>query len=235
MTMLTVDDLARDLKVRNEDLLKELVTMGFEVEGPESPLETDDPAALRAQLVTVLPQREVVEKRIKPTVIRRRMKKAPAGSERFEASGQPSPRAFVEPPSGTPERRPVAEKMELRSREAAKPSAKKLRRPEPARIIEMAPKSEPAPPPERVLAATDARRCACFCTAVAEPRGSVPSRLPRRASKAVRSRWSRPPTMKPYRPRKLLRLWRGKRCLPGKWPKRFRQRPAPQPLPGNPE
>ena len=77
MTMLTVDDLARDLKVRNEDLLRELVMMGYDVEGPESPLETDDPAALRAQLTTVLPQREVVEKRIKPTVIRRRMKNMP--------------------------------------------------------------------------------------------------------------------------------------------------------------
>ena len=78
MTNLTVDDLARDLKVRNEDLVRELVMMGFAVEGPESPLETDDPVALRAQLVTVLPQREVVEKRIKPTVIRRRMKQQPA-------------------------------------------------------------------------------------------------------------------------------------------------------------
>ena len=82
MTMLTVDDLARDLKVRNEDLVRELVTMGYEVEGPESPLETDDPAALRAQLVTVLPHPEVVESRIKPTVIRRRVKKGPEAARK---------------------------------------------------------------------------------------------------------------------------------------------------------
>lgn len=75
MTILTVDDLARDLKVKNEDLLKELVTMGYEVDGPESSLITDDPAALRTHLVSALPQREVVEKRIRPTVIRRRTKK----------------------------------------------------------------------------------------------------------------------------------------------------------------
>ena len=87
MTNLTVDDLARDLKVRNEDLVRELVMMGFAVEGPESPLETDDPVALRAQLVTVLPQREVVEKRIKPTVIRRRMKQQPA-EEPMEGAGR---------------------------------------------------------------------------------------------------------------------------------------------------
>ena len=75
MTILTVDDLARDLKVKNEDLLKELVTMGYEVDGPESSLVTDDPAALRTHLVSALPQREIVEKRIRATVIRRRNKK----------------------------------------------------------------------------------------------------------------------------------------------------------------
>ena len=89
MTSLTVDDLARDLKVRNEDLVRELVMMGFAVEGPESPLETDDPVALRAQLVTILPQREVVEQRIKPTVIRRRMKHQPA-EEQAQTTAEPS-------------------------------------------------------------------------------------------------------------------------------------------------
>ncbi|MBI5571031.1 MAG: translation initiation factor IF-2 [Desulfomonile tiedjei] len=145
MTMLTVDDLARDLKVRNEDLLRELVTMGFEVEGPESPLETDDPAALRAQLVTVLPQREVVEQRIKPTVIRRRMKKPPAGFESQEAAEQ------LFPPETEAQAGPIPAEQELfepeaepRSKEAAKAHPKKTRKPEAARIIEMAPK--PVPP-----------------------------------------------------------------------------------------
>ena len=95
MALMTVDDLARDLKVRNEDLLRELVTMGFEVEGPESHLETDDPVALRAQLVTVLPQREVVEQRIKPTVIRRRVKKKPP-SAKERAPAQPTTKAKPE-------------------------------------------------------------------------------------------------------------------------------------------
>ena len=38
MTLLTVDELARDLKVRKEDLLRELVTLGYDVDGPESRL-----------------------------------------------------------------------------------------------------------------------------------------------------------------------------------------------------
>jgi hypothetical protein len=109
MTMLTVDDLARDLKVRNEDLLRELTVMGYHVEGPESPLETDDPAALRAQLVTALPQREVVEQRIRPTVIRRRMKK-PTEAELAEAAAAEAleMEAGEEPPQPPVEQEGVA-------------------------------------------------------------------------------------------------------------------------------
>ncbi|MEJ2718370.1 MAG: hypothetical protein P8182_14740, partial [Deltaproteobacteria bacterium] len=121
MTMLTVDDLARDLKVRNEDLLKELVTMGYDVQGPESPLETDDPVALRDQLVTVLPQREVIEKRIKPTVIRRRVKKKPP--ERVAKTEEPSaaePETVPEPPPPPEEKPAPAEKAEAKTKPAAK-------------------------------------------------------------------------------------------------------------------
>ncbi|HMK36610.1 MAG TPA: translation initiation factor IF-2 [Desulfomonilaceae bacterium] len=144
MTMLTVDDLARDLKVKNEDLLRELAIMGFEVEGPESPLETDDPAALRAQLVSMLPQREVVEKRIKPTVIRRRMKpNAQPYSDKEEAAGMaagaPEDLSYMAGPVSH-----EAEALEA-TREPFKKPAKKVKKPEAARIIEMAPpKPEPA-------------------------------------------------------------------------------------------
>jgi len=140
MTMLTVDDLARDLKVRNEDLLKELATMGYEVDGPESPLETDDPAALRAQLVSVLPQREVVEKRIKPTVIRRRMKNPPPELMEEDRSLEPSFEGPVGPSPRGEERRASTERMRAQEAEAAKKPYKKIKKSEPARIIEMAPK-----------------------------------------------------------------------------------------------
>ena len=137
MTSLTVDDLARDLKVRNEDLVRELVTMGFAVEGPESPLETDDPVALRAQLVTVLPQREVVEQRIRPTVIRRRMKHQPA-EEQAQATAEPAPTEISEQEPPAKERPASPEKEVARPKSVAKKTSKK--KPEPARIIEMAPK-----------------------------------------------------------------------------------------------
>lgn len=147
MTVLTVDDLARDLKVRNEDLLRELVTMGYEVDSPESPLETDDPAALRAHLVTMLPQREMVEKRIKPTVIRRRVKPTPP-SEHKEGDFLEREEFVLEPPEIPEEEMPlvVADRTEARTKETPSKPAKKMKRPEPARIIEMAPKPEPVKP-----------------------------------------------------------------------------------------
>ena len=99
MVRLTVDDLARDLKVKNEDLIKQLSTMGYEVDGPESPLETEDADALREELVTVLPKREVIEKRIKPTVIRRRPQKKAAAKKAEPARSVEKPEEpVVEPP-----------------------------------------------------------------------------------------------------------------------------------------
>ncbi len=147
MALLTVDDLARDLKVKNEDLLRELVTMGYEVEGPESHLETDDPVALRAQLVTVLPQREVVEKRIKPTVIRRRMKKKPS-SARERPPVEPSLEAQSEAKTDVPklekEQAVPAEKSHVEKIEGPRKPKKKVKKIEPARIIEMPAKSPTA-------------------------------------------------------------------------------------------
>ncbi len=145
MTMLTVDDLARDLKVRNEDLLRELLTMGYEVEGPESPLETDDPAALRAQLVTVLPQPEVVEQRIKPTVIRRRVKKGPETVEREELSAEALSEEAAVTETEAEEKAPTEPKPHTKEPHA-KP-VKKVKKLEPARIIEMAPRPSPAVKP----------------------------------------------------------------------------------------
>ena len=138
---MTVDDLARDLKVKNEDLLKELVVMGYEVDGPESSLVTDDPTALRAHLVSALPQREVVEKRIRPTVIRRRAKNAPPLDFHEEAlSSEESATSDVDV---TYEHVPKNQEPAKSSISAGTPDAKKtqrkMKRHEPARIIEMAP------------------------------------------------------------------------------------------------
>ncbi len=151
MTILTVDDLARDLKVKNEDLLKELVTMGYEVDGPESSLVTDDPAGLRTHLVSALPQREIVEKRIRPTVIRRRTKNAPVHEFQEESNMPPETIASeFEEPYQTTESQPEAPKpAPTFVVSETKKTPHKGRRHEPARIIEMAPSKPPvrqAPP-----------------------------------------------------------------------------------------
>jgi len=152
MTPLTVDDLARDLKVRNEDLLRELVTMGFDVEGPESPLETDDPAGLREQLVTVLPQREVIEKRIKPTVIRRRVKKKATEAAAIKPEPVGPVEAADEPAPPQEKKKAAAKKSEAKPKKTAKKPAKKTKKAESARVIEPAPtppeKAESAPTPK---------------------------------------------------------------------------------------
>ncbi len=154
MAMLTVDDLARDLKVRNEDLVRELVGLGFEVEGPESRVETDDPVGLRAELITALPQQEVIEKRIKPTVIRRRIKKKPKGTDRKAAS---APEPTIEEPEEAVAPEPEAEAPPIRTSapaeaepEIAEPTPKeppkkvaKKKKVQPAKIIEEAPKPRP--------------------------------------------------------------------------------------------
>ncbi|MFA6222500.1 MAG: translation initiation factor IF-2 [Desulfomonilaceae bacterium] len=138
---MTVDDLARDLKVKNEDLLKELVVMGYEVDGPESSLVTDDPTALRAHLVSALPQREVVEKRIRPTVIRRRAKNAPPLDFHEEAlSSEESAMSDVDVTyENVPKNQEPAKSSISAGTPDAKKTQRKMKRHEPARIIEMAP------------------------------------------------------------------------------------------------
>ena len=149
MVMLTVDDLARDLKVKNEDLIRHLATMGFEVDGPEGPLETDDAEALRAELVTVLPKREVIEKRIKPTVIRRRVKKKPAAKKTDEpARAEAAEAPMQEPPKEAKEKPSTAEKKAATKPKAAKKATRK--KPEPAKILEKPSKPQPKAVPEEV-------------------------------------------------------------------------------------
>ncbi len=191
MTVLTVDDLARDLKVKNEDLLKELVTMGFSVDGPDSPLEIDDPTALKAHLVNAIPKREVVEQRIRPTVIRRRAKNPPhpeAGESFFEGQDGGSHEVAETVEEEPKDIRPPAINQ-TQPPDTRKPAhSRKQRKHEPARIIEMAPrpvKKEPvavAPqePATRVQKIESPREQAAEVAAriVETPETSVPAKPP---------------------------------------------------------
>lgn len=159
MTVVTVEDLAKDLKVKNEDLLRQLSTMGFEVEGPESELDAGDTTELKEKLVEALPRQEVVEKRIKPTVIRRRVKKKSAEQRKArqreaETVEEQEADAHAEdtPADGKPSRdRPQAQNRKAKEKAKPKTSSKKsakARIVEPAKIIEKAVPPEPEPQPK---------------------------------------------------------------------------------------
>ncbi len=207
MTMLTVSDLARDLKVKNEDLLKELTTLGFEVEGPESPLETEDTAELRAKLVEVLPKREVIEKRIKPTVIRRRVKKKPA-LVKVEAEVEKTDAAQAEP-----REEPAAEKKApAPAKAAAKGRATKAKKPVSAKIIEKAPAPEvpekpPAPPKAKKTSQKTAAKPAATEQVVvetpiaAEPPGEV--EIPEKAAEEDKAHQEKPAKRKKKKEKKM--------------------------------
>jgi len=165
MTLLTVDELARDLKVRKEDLVRELVTLGYDVDGPESRLEMEDPAALRAELGSILPQREVIEKRIRPTVIRRRVKREAAAAQ-AEGAGLPPEEesAAAPPPSLEPEPEPEPEiavapppAPQPKAPEPVKKPARKVKKIQPARIIERPARPVAPPPAERVIAKVEVK------------------------------------------------------------------------------
>jgi translation initiation factor IF-2 len=151
MTVVTVGDLARDLKVKNEDLLQQLATMGFEVEGPDSEVDAGEAAELKEKLVEVLPRQEVVEKRIKPTVIRRRVRKKSSAEGKAKQALDDAAYDAEEPPdteeaqeervtSKGPQERKTKEKSKAKT--GAKKTAK-ARIVEPAKIIEKPRAAEP--------------------------------------------------------------------------------------------
>ena len=78
MVKVRVHELAKELKMENKDLLKLLEKMGLPVKSVHSTLEESDVERVKNQIN--LSQKEgVVEQRVKPTVIRRRvMKEEPA-------------------------------------------------------------------------------------------------------------------------------------------------------------
>ncbi len=73
-----VHELAKELKMENKDLIKLLEKMGSPVKSVQSSLEESDVERVKNQ-INLSKKEGVVEQRVKPTVIRRRvMKEEPA-------------------------------------------------------------------------------------------------------------------------------------------------------------
>ncbi|MEW6350014.1 MAG: translation initiation factor IF-2 [Thermodesulfobacteriota bacterium] len=209
MTILTVEDLARDLKAKHEDVVRELVTMGFEVEGPQSSVEIDDPQSLMATLVTAIPQQEVIEKRIKPDVIRRRVKKQ-EGQQRSRPSSPPDrPRGTLEEDEEEPTRQEPRSpqphpKSAPKPKEPPRKPVKKARKIEAARIIELpkrpapAPEiSEPKPEPPRAPVAVPVRPAE---QAAPKAAPATQEMAPPQVTEEARTLESTPPASQPGQP-----------------------------------
>ncbi|MFH1625752.1 MAG: translation initiation factor IF-2 N-terminal domain-containing protein, partial [Pseudomonadota bacterium] len=72
--MVRVYELAHELGMTNNDFIVELENLGIEVKGHMSSIDEGDIGRIRNRLAAASNQ-EVIEKRVKPTVIRRRLKK----------------------------------------------------------------------------------------------------------------------------------------------------------------
>jgi len=126
-----IHELAKDLKMENKDLIKLLEKMGLPVKSVQSTLDDSDVERVKNHIS--LSKREgVVEQRVKPTVIRRRvMKEEPA-----PVPPPAPPKEEVKP--DVEAKPPVAKKGEVRP-----PVVKKEGRPEAAKLVAEAPVEVP--------------------------------------------------------------------------------------------
>jgi translation initiation factor IF-2 len=107
MTKKRVYELAKEMGLENRELISRLEKIGIAVKSHSSTLEDEDMERIQRELLSPEP-REVVEKRIKSTVIRRRAVR-PVAEEGAEA-GAPVPEAPEEAKAETPpDRKPQPE------------------------------------------------------------------------------------------------------------------------------
>jgi translation initiation factor IF-2 len=132
VTKVRVHELAKELKMENKDLIKLLEKMGTPVKSVQSTLEESDVERVKNQ-INLSKKEGVVEQRVKPTVIRRRvMKEEPAP----EPTPLPGAKEEAKPP--VEEKPPVGKKGE-----AKPPAVKREAKPEVAKAVAGAPVEAP--------------------------------------------------------------------------------------------
>ena len=77
MTKVRIHELAKELKMENKDLLKILEKMGLVFKSVHSTMEDADVERVKNQ-ISLSKKEGVVEQRVKPTIIRRRVKREEA-------------------------------------------------------------------------------------------------------------------------------------------------------------
>jgi translation initiation factor IF-2 len=111
-----VHELAKELNLESKDLIARLEKMGISVKSHSSTLEDDDVEKIRESLLSG-DSRQIVEERIKSTVIRRRTVRAPA-----EEQPAPEEETAAEEAAAAPTEKEVKEKKGAPEKAAAAPS-----------------------------------------------------------------------------------------------------------------
>ena len=114
MSKVRVYELAKEFGIENKEFIARLKTLGIAVKSHSSTLEDSEVERVRREFATK-GEKEVVEKRVKSTVIRRRAVRLPVGeAPEAEEAAAPAPEAPVEPaePAGKEEGAAKPEKEE---------------------------------------------------------------------------------------------------------------------------
>ncbi len=142
MAKTRIHELAKELKMENKDLLKLLEKMGLVFKNVHSTLEESDVERVKNQ-ISLSRKEGVVEQRVKPTIIRRRVMR--------EEVPPPSPEPAVVEKAKPPEvkKAPIVEVAKPVEVPAAKPAAKK--REEKVEVPLFRPEEVKAPPSAKVM------------------------------------------------------------------------------------
>ena len=137
-----IHEFAKELNMENKDLLKLLEKMGLVFKNVHSTLEESDVERVKNQ-INLSRKEGVVEQRVKPTIIRRRVKR--------EEAVPPIPEPAVMEKGIPPEaqKAPILEVAKPSAQPAAKPAAKKAEERVEAPLSE--PEEVKAPPPPTVI------------------------------------------------------------------------------------
>ena len=137
-----IHEFAKELNMENKDLLKLLEKMGLVFKNVHSTLEESDVERVKNQ-ISLSRKEGVVEQRVKPTIIRRRVKR--------EEAVPPIPEPAVMEKRIPPEAKkaPIIEVAKPGEQPAAKPAAKKAEERVEATLSE--PEEVKTPPPPTVI------------------------------------------------------------------------------------
>ena len=141
MGKIRIYELARELNLTNKDLVEKLQALGYPVKSHMSAVDESELEEIKAKLRGKRKSEKLEEKRIKPTVIRRRRIRVAKRPAKVEEAAPPE----TEEPQATPE--PVAEtQTEAEAKVEAEPEAQPETTPEPEK--EAQPEAQPEAPSE---------------------------------------------------------------------------------------